>query len=283
MYLFFKKQWFGILSLVISIALSSYMYLSSKIERVPVFLTDPVQTLVANGDKKGSEKISVVDNNSNLIEGDVIAIKFNFWNEGRHTIKSTDILEDLVLKLEGENVVIRDQNIIASTRDKVVSATLTKINDTSLNLNFKTLENSDGFSGQIIYSAKGAAKLSLSGDFEGVEDNEILNSKDLENRIFWRWYTPVTILSIIAILSIFGIIALFTKMTNVVGSKLNDNHKSKLQSLSKPIGITAGVIFFLGYMGLVTQAAVNGKALNEMPEKLKSALVDASNKKINKD
>lgn len=278
MYAFLKKQWFGLLGILIGISFSIYSHVSSQIEREPVFITDTTQTLVARGDKKGSEKIKVMDENSKLIDGDVIAIKFHFWNQGRHTIKSEDILETLLLKLEGEDVVIRDLSIVASTRDNVVGASIQEVDNTTLSFAFKTLEKGDGFSGQIIYSANGVAKINLSGDLDGVSGDGILNTKDLERSIFWRWYIPITVAFILAIIAFFAIVALFTKMTMFIGSRLNDSHKSKLQSLSKPIGAVAGCFVFFGYMAIVTMAMANGKALNEMPEKLKTALVDASKK-----
>lgn len=275
---FFKRQWFGALSLILSVAVSSYFYLSSKVEREPVFISDPVRTLIANGDKAGSSKVNVVDENGKTIEGDVIAIRFNFWNEGRHPVKGSDILENLNLQLSGEEVEILDQSIIASTRPGVVKPEIKSLGKSSAEITFGTLENNDGFSGQIIYSGDRSAKLDLSGDLEGVPEDGILNDSALESRIFWRWYFPVTGAFVFLIVIGVGVIAVFTKLTNFIASKLDDNHKSKIQSLSKPIGAFAGTLFFFGYMVLVTLTMVDGKAINEMPPKLKEALIEASNK-----
>jgi hypothetical protein len=277
---FFVKQWFGILSLILSIALSSYIYISSKIEREPVFISDPVRTLIANGDKAGSNKVNVVDEDGTPIKGDVIAIRFNFWNEGRHPIKGSDILEDLNIHLDGENVKILDQSVIASTRGSVVKPEIINIDSVSANIVFGTIEKNDGFSGQIIYSGDRSAKLRLSGDLEGVPENGISDDKILESRIFWRWYFPVVGIFIALIVVGVGVVALFTKLTNLVASRLDDGHKSQLQKLANPIGVFAGVIFFFGYMAIVTLAMVDGKAINEMPPKLKEALIEASNKSI---
>ncbi|WP_413664869.1 hypothetical protein ACG1BZ_06275 [Microbulbifer sp. CNSA002] len=277
---FFIKQWFGILSFVLSIAFSSYIYLSSKIEREPVFISDPVRTLIANGNRAGSKKVNVVDENGKPIKGDVIAVRFNFWNEGRHPIKGSDILEDLNINLDGEDVKILDQSVIASTRSSVVKPKLSNINSVSANIDFGTLERNDGFSGQIIYAGDRSAKLRLSGDLEGVPENGIASDQILESRIFWRWYFPVVGIFMALIVAGIAVVALFTKLTNFAASKLHDRHKSQLQKLAKPIGVLAGVVFFFGYMAIVTLAMVDGKAINEMPPKLKESLIEASNKSI---
>ena len=277
---FFVKQWFGILSLILSVSFSSYIYLSSKIEREPVFISDPVRTLIANGDRAGSNKVNVVDEDGIPIKGDVIAIRFNFWNEGRHPIKGSDILQDLNIHLDGEDVKILDQSVIASTRGSVVKPEISNIDSVSANIVFGTLEKNDGFSGQIIYSGDRSAKLRLSGDLEGVPENGVSDDQILEGRIFWRWYFPVVGIFIALIVVGVGVVALFTKLTNLVASRLDDGHKSQLQKLAKPIGIFAGVVFFFGYIAIATLAMVDGKAINEMPPKLKDALIEASNKSI---
>lgn len=273
---FLKNQWFGIITFIIGCLLSLYTYTDGKIERELVFISDPIKTLIVDGGKSTTEKFSIIDQNGDNIKGSIVAVKFNFWNEGRQSIKNSEILEPLQIKIKGDSIKILDQTIVASTRPNIVNASVTKRTDDTIEIYFKILEKEDGFSGQIIYNGDKNAEIEFVGELEGVSKDKIIRENKLEQRMFWRWYFPVVGIFFATIIIGVAAMFIFTKITNFVDSKFRISHKPNFQKFSKYFGIVLAGAFFLGYAGILTNATVKGKSQQEMPTPLKEAIAKAA-------
>jgi hypothetical protein len=115
------------------------------------------------------------------ITQDVNVLTFYFFNQGDESIKSTNILSDLILSLP-LNCEILDYKILKESRD-VSKIRLSKKDSikNSISINFKILEKSDGFTGQIIYLGGKEHRLILTGEIEGVK--QIFSSVKTLNHI----------------------------------------------------------------------------------------------------
>ncbi len=106
------------------------------------------------------------------VQGDIISIRFYFWNNGKQPIRKEHILTPLIMSLSGKGGEILDYKLLSLSRKEVINATIERNElepKTSLNISFRILEMNDGFTGQIIYSGDPNAELIMKGVIEGVK------------------------------------------------------------------------------------------------------------------
>ncbi len=184
---FAKRYWFGIMLAVITIAASfivgHYFYKKSISSPEPVFLLDPVRTKIIESNRLVDTPLRVVRANGDEIKGNVTSVRFYFWNNGRKSIKKSNILEPLVITLDDPNGEILDYKILKLSR-KVVKpvVSLNSVDpNKSLLLSFAILEQGDGLTGQVIYRGEPEGKLVICGTIEGVRkilDNASVIQRD---------------------------------------------------------------------------------------------------------
>jgi hypothetical protein len=172
---FVKRYGFGIIGIVIgilSLILSYYIYKKSIALPEPVFLYDPTRTILIDSDRFAEIPLRVVRPNGEAIKGDVTSIRFYFWNNGRKSIKPSNILEPLFITLDDPNGEILDYKILKCSR-KIIKPIIKRYSvdpNKVLSLSFAILEHEDGLTGQILYKGNPEAKLVIDGAIEGVRN-----------------------------------------------------------------------------------------------------------------
>lgn len=172
---FLKKNWLNILSGLIGIAgfvFGIYAYMQSIKEREPIFIVDKNRTEILNKNNISKVPIKVIKKNGEEIKSSLTSVKIYFWNDGKEPIKRDNILRDIKITIEDTSAEIIDYKILKVSRE------ITEIRllpdsvkpKTTLNINFKILEQSDGFTAQILYIGNSKANISISGFLEGVKN-----------------------------------------------------------------------------------------------------------------
>jgi hypothetical protein len=131
-------------------------------ERQPYFLTDPNKITILSNSNLKKANIKIFKPDGSEIKSNLYLLKFYFWNQGKKTINSKDILEKINISLNSKSVEIVDYRIISFSR-KICGIKINKTNLNTLSLNFDLLERNDGFSGQIIYEGSPNVDLNMSG------------------------------------------------------------------------------------------------------------------------
>lgn len=153
---------------ILGIILSAYFYYDSLRERAPTFIVDPIVSTIIDRELVKDNPLKILNSKGIEITQDVNVLTFYFFNQGNESIKSENILSDLRLSLP-VNCEILDYKILKVSRD-VSNIKLLKKDSAknSISIQFKILEKSDGFTGQIIYVGAKENKLVLRGEIEGV-------------------------------------------------------------------------------------------------------------------
>lgn len=254
----FEKRWFNILTLLLSILgviATVIMSLALVKERKPIFLVEPIKSLILDSKKLEKAPIKILRKDSgNEIKSDLLLLKFYFWNRGKQSIKKEDILKKIIISFNDYQNEIIDFRLIKITRD------VTKINlkrydkdpQRKLELNFKILEKNDGFLGQIIYSGNPKAKLEISGTIEGVK--KILTNKSMSfliERFISLSINQKIFYVLIAIITIFlfswpfyGIILLISLGIRKIFQKdISSNSVKKIQKLFYILSLIISLLF----------------------------------------
>lgn len=154
---------------IISLILTCYFYLKTKVEREPVFVVDPVKTEIINSNNISNAPIIVTKKNGEQIKSDLVSIRFYFWNMGRKSIKKENILDKIVIRIEDKNSQILDYRILKKTRDITGIKIKPSNSKNEIVLDFDILEKDDGAACQLIYQGKSNSKINIYGYIEGVE------------------------------------------------------------------------------------------------------------------
>jgi hypothetical protein len=154
---------------VIGILSGAYFYFASVRERIPTFIVDPIKSTIVDKELIRNKPLKISDSEGKEILDNVNILTFYFFNQGNEPIKSENILSDLHLSLSSGSEIL-DYKILKASRE--VSKIRLFKKDSSKNsifIDFKILEESDGFTSQIIYLGSKDSNLILTGDIEGVK------------------------------------------------------------------------------------------------------------------
>jgi hypothetical protein len=154
---------------IIGIASGAFFYYDGLKEREPTFIVDPIVSTIVDKELVKDKPLKILNSKGIEITQDVNVLTFYFFNQGNESIRQENILSDLTLSLP-INCEILDYKILKVSRD--VSKIRLLKNDSiknSISINFKILEKSDGFTGQIIYLGGKENRLALRGEIEGVK------------------------------------------------------------------------------------------------------------------
>jgi hypothetical protein len=162
----FIKRLMNILWLVfgaVAVMIFIYFY-NPAAKRVPTLLVDPVRTTIINSSEFPNSLLKVIKNDNTPIKGDVTALRVYFWNAGKQSINSENVLQPLTLSLNDVGGEILDYKILRVSRPDSVKINLTPSNKTPIKdllLEFNVLEENDGFSCQVIYAGKPSAQMEV--------------------------------------------------------------------------------------------------------------------------
>jgi hypothetical protein len=185
---FLKGHWGNIVSItigIIGLLLGVFFYFKSVSVPEPVFLLDPVRTSIVDSGRFLEAPLRVVDVSGKPIRGDVSSVRFYFWNNGRASVHSGEILEPITVTLSDPNGRILDYRVLRGSRGIINPTIVREKGDPNrrLRLSFDILEESDGFSGQIIYEGEKNAIFSIKGILENAR--RVLTNEDLLRRRLW--------------------------------------------------------------------------------------------------
>lgn len=184
-----KKNWLGLAGLIIGllgIGSSYYFYTVSVKEKEPILLEDPLRSTIVEANSIKDFPLKIVDRDGKTVEKDITSLRFYLWNQGRESIKKTDILKPIKVELVSQDVQIIDYKIVSISRPDIVNPKI-NINENSANslsVGFDILEKGDGFAVQMLYAGSPDAKLEIKGVVEGV--NKIQSNNTLSSYHFYK-------------------------------------------------------------------------------------------------
>lgn len=189
-------DWLGVIGVVVGVLaiIAAYIfYRLSLAEREPVFLVHPERTPLIKSESLKASPIRVTRADGTPIQGDVTALRFFFWNNGKAPIRGSDVYQSdpLLLSFTGD-IEILDVKTLTISRPKIVRPLLTVSAVTpvrTIRFSFDTLEEDDGFSAQVIYAGPPTTKFDISGTILGVKNIEHVFAEEVEK--FWRLYTTM--------------------------------------------------------------------------------------------
>jgi hypothetical protein len=165
-----KQHGVGWLTTGLSTVLAFYFYRESIEARDPVFLVDPNRTEIISHARVETAPIRVLRHDGRPVTGDLYALRFYFWNAGKTSIRSGNVLDTIRITLDDPAEII-EYKVLNRTRP-ITSLELRphRVGDrlNKLNLAFSILEHHDGFAGQIIYEGTANAHIRIVGIVEGV-------------------------------------------------------------------------------------------------------------------
>lgn len=180
-----KDQWLGLLIGAVGIVLSVYFYIESRETRDPVFIVDPSRAEIISHARVETAPIRVLRNDGKPITADLYAVRFYFWNRGKRSIRSSEILDSLRIKVDSGGEIL-DSKILSRSRPItgiVLQPHRTGDRLRELAINFAILEHNDGFTGQVIYEGKPNAQFrivgTIEGDADGIRDGSSLSWTDV--------------------------------------------------------------------------------------------------------
>ncbi|MBI2494032.1 MAG: hypothetical protein HYV94_18300 [Candidatus Rokubacteria bacterium] len=152
---------------LISVPLTIVLYFESQHNRDLVFTVDPARTIIA---RAGGPSELKVEFKGDVIKTDVVGVQVSLWNQGKGSIRASDVLTPLEIRLNPPAPIL--QVSAAKTSRSVIALTLE--NDAGLlrqgriPVTFRILERDDGGNIQIIYAGPSDVEISLVGVVEGA-------------------------------------------------------------------------------------------------------------------
>jgi len=188
---FARKEWLalvglglGVVGIVVGIAVSYYFYLESRTEREPVFLVDPARTPIVRAAQVSTAPIRITRQDGKSLKGDLNAVKFYLWNDGRLSIRPEHVLKPIVISLTDPAAEILDARFLNVSRDVTGLELIRRANSPGqLEVRFTILDRNDGGVALVLYEGPPDAPLKITGAIEGVQ--RIQTELSIARR-YWR-------------------------------------------------------------------------------------------------
>jgi hypothetical protein len=212
-------------------------YIIQKKDREPTFHVEPIKTILVDHRNIDVAPIHILRRDGKPIREDVLLSTFYFFNQGKLTIKPDNVYEPIRIKLSDSTDQILQVRVLKTSRE--VSGINVKLDSTtnSIHVNFKALEEDDGFAAQIIYEGDVNTELIISGGIDEV--------KKFETSVhysFWIWETVGIVILILLMLMLEGI------LTPRIGKKEKQIPiKTVLVTLAVILTVGACVYYFMIY------------------------------------
>lgn len=178
---FLKVNWLGLIGLLLGIAgvlATIYFYELSKSERQPFLIIDPARVEILSSDRAAGVPITVLRKDGSEIKSSLNAVRFYFWNNGKESIKQSNILQPIIIRIDEPQARIIDFKVLKISREVTNLQIQRNPNDAdkSLLITFSILEQFDGVTGQIIYEGNPNSSISTLGVIEGAENIQTVSS-----------------------------------------------------------------------------------------------------------
>lgn len=170
-----RKNWIGILGIVIAAAIAWFLYNESRLYRQLIFLVDPVRTEILSAERTAKAPIKVIKRSDGTeVTSDLTSVRFYLWNRGKQSIRRNNVLMNLIISLDDTTGEILDAKSLKVSRPITELKLLRHDSNPTRNLvvDFFILEQNDGMTGQIIYEGNPRATFVISGIIEGVKQIE---------------------------------------------------------------------------------------------------------------
>jgi hypothetical protein len=156
---------------IFGIFLAAYFYQESIREREPFFVTDPVRTEILKSAQVQGVPIKVTRTNGSEIKSDLNSLRFYLWNNGKESIRDTNVLQKISIRIDDPNARIIYPTTLKVSREVTGISVAPDPQDPErvLLVSFKILEKNDGTTCQIIYEGRPDARLVISGVIEGTK------------------------------------------------------------------------------------------------------------------
>lgn len=272
---FVKRNCVGIIgiivTIIVAIVVSLYFYKKSIAKPEPVFLVDPLRIEIIDSKHFSETQLRVVRSNGNEIKGDVTSVRFYFWNNGRKSIKPSNILEPLVITLNDPNGEILDYKILKCSR-KVVKPIVDRDSvdpNRKLSVSFAILEKEDGLTGQIIYEGNPTANFMISGTIENVGEI-ITNAKAIRSYVRKRMCLFILLHMVLCIFLFAAIIKAYLRSPE---SKPKLIVRDKMETMKKGILAASIVVVVSLVFGLAIFKIFEGEARTSVIQKVPKDIV----------
>lgn len=173
---FLRKNWFGVFGIIFGTLVSYYFYTLSVKEKNLSVLIDGMAIPIVNSSLISAGKFSILDNNGEIIEGDISATRIIITNRGNLPILEEDIKAPLLVNFteKGTKKPINIINILLfpSGKENIINPSITT-SKSGFNYKFELLEPDDEISLVIIFSGLENPDYSVPGHILGVPRIEV--------------------------------------------------------------------------------------------------------------
>jgi len=192
----------GSIASLLGLILAVFFYFSAEKSPELVYSIHPTKSVLVAKDI--SSDISVFYKKEAITDSDIVAVSLSIWNDGNSSIRTSSILEPIVISL-GKEIRILEATVTKVSR----AVTDIKIPDEGdmfkkgvVPLSWKILEGGDGGNIQIIYAGSKDAELNIAGIIEGQGEPVKLTTFSIEpsaespfNEIeIMKWLVPSILL-----------------------------------------------------------------------------------------
>ena len=161
----------GSVGSIVGAIMGIYFYQVARKERIPTLIFHPIKTELLKKDNIDKSPISVFLKSGKPLNSNLISTTFYFFNQGKESIKSVNVLEPLLITPQDRNVSIVDINMIKVSRSVTGIVLKHDTVSNSLNISLSILEQNDGVAAQIIYEGGDMNTIfEMSGVIEGAKN-----------------------------------------------------------------------------------------------------------------
>ena len=133
---------------ILGLLLACFFYWRSLSDPELVYYVDPAKLTVV---RAGQSSKIVVKIDGDTVERDVTAAQVYIWNKGEDSIRKENLLSPLIISIGHKNPIIEARIKNVSREIVGVEIDQSEINNGKLGLDWKILEQDDGFAIQLIY------------------------------------------------------------------------------------------------------------------------------------
>lgn len=170
-------NWLSLASLTlgfVGLASGYFLYRASLRDREPHFMVDPSTVTVLSADRRGIAPLWIMTLRGEQITSGVHVVRFYFWNDGRESIRSTNVLEPIRVTLTDSGASLIDAQMLHRSRDVTQLHLLRdSLNARAVTLVFDVRDHNDGGTGQLVYQGSSVTPLTVSGAIEGAASIEL--------------------------------------------------------------------------------------------------------------